>query len=100
LVTPTQLPAAIETVRNHPDVRFVLDHGAKPLIRDFILEPWARHITVLAASPNVAVKLSGLVTRSPRTPDHGRSAPILRAAPVGVRAGQSHVRLRLASVPS
>lgn len=68
LVTPTQLPAAIETVRNHPDVRFVLDHGAKPLIRDFILEPWARHIMVLAASPNVAVKLSGLVTEAPAHP--------------------------------
>ncbi len=64
LVTPAQLPAAAETVRNHPDVRFVLDHGAKPLIRDGIFEPWGRLINDLAASPNVAVKLSGLVTEA------------------------------------
>jgi L-fuconolactonase len=64
LVTPAQLPAAAETVRNHPDVRFVLDHGAKPLIRDGIFEPWGRLIDDLAAAPNVAVKLSGLVTEA------------------------------------
>ena len=68
LVTPTQLPAAAETARNHPDVRFVLDHGAKPPVRDSILEPWNRLITDLAASPNVAVKLSGLVTEAPADP--------------------------------
>lgn len=68
LVIPAQLPAAIETVRRHPDVRFVLDHGAKPPIRDAILEPWSRLITGLAASPNVAVKLSGLVTEAPANP--------------------------------
>ncbi|HEY2521118.1 MAG TPA: amidohydrolase family protein [Streptosporangiaceae bacterium] len=68
LVTPAQLPAAVETVRNHPDARFVLDHGAKPLIRDAILEPWNQLITDLAASPNVAVKLSGLVTEASPNP--------------------------------
>jgi L-fuconolactonase len=67
LVTPAQLPAAIEAVRHHPDVRFVLDHGAKPPIRDAILEPWGRLIAGLAA-PNVAVKLSGLVTEASADP--------------------------------
>jgi L-fuconolactonase len=68
LVTPAQLPAAIETVRRQPGVRFVLDHGAKPPIRDAILEPWGRLIADLAAAPNVAVKLSGLVTEAPAHP--------------------------------
>lgn len=68
LVTSTQLPATAETARNHPDVRFVLDHGAKPPVRDSILEPWTRLIMDLAASPNVAVKLSGLVTEAPADP--------------------------------
>ncbi|HEX4254150.1 MAG TPA: amidohydrolase family protein [Streptosporangiaceae bacterium] len=68
LVTPAQLPAAIETVRRQPGVRFVLDHGAKPPIRDAILEPWSRLIADLAAAPNVAVKLSGLVTEAPAHP--------------------------------
>ena len=63
-----RLPAAAETARNHPDVRFVLDHGAKPPVRNSILEPWNRLIMDLAASPNVAVKLSGLVTEAPADP--------------------------------
>jgi L-fucono-1,5-lactonase len=68
LVTPAQLPAAIETVRRQPEVRFVLDHGAKPPIRDAVLEPWSRLVADLAAAPNVAVKLSGLVTEAPALP--------------------------------
>jgi len=68
LVIPAQLPAAIETVRRQPGVRFVLDHGAKPLIRDRVLEPWGALIDGLAAAPNVAVKLSGLVTEAPADP--------------------------------
>ena len=68
LVTPAQLPAAMETVRRQPEVRFVLDHGAKPPIRAAGLEPWGRLIADLAAAPNVAVKLSGLVTEAPAHP--------------------------------
>jgi GntR family transcriptional repressor for pyruvate dehydrogenase complex len=68
LVTPAQLPATLETVRRQPGVRFVLDHGAKPPIRDVILQPWGRLIADLAAAPNVAVKLSGLVTEAPAHP--------------------------------
>jgi L-fuconolactonase len=75
LVTPAQLPAAIDTVRRHPEVRFVLDHGAKPPIRAAQLEPWASLITELAAAPNVAVKLSGLVTEAPAPPDRADLRP-------------------------
>jgi L-fuconolactonase len=64
LITPSQLGAAIETVRALPEVRFVLDHAAKPLIAQGILEPWRDQVCHLAALPNVAVKLSGLVTEA------------------------------------
>jgi L-fuconolactonase len=64
LITPSQLGAAIDTVRALPEVRFVLDHAAKPLIAQGILEPWRDHVRHLAALPNVAVKLSGLVTEA------------------------------------
>jgi L-fuconolactonase len=64
LVLPGQLPAAIETVRSLPELRFVLDHAAKPHIADRELEPWRSDIMALAALPNVAVKLSGLVTEA------------------------------------
>lgn len=64
LITPSQLGAAIETVRALPEVRFVLDHAAKPLIARGILDPWRDQVRHLAALPNVAVKLSGLVTEA------------------------------------
>jgi L-fuconolactonase len=64
LVTPPQLPAAIGAVRAVPQLRFVLDHGGKPAIETREREPWGAHIGELAQLPNVAVKLSGLVTEA------------------------------------
>jgi L-fuconolactonase len=61
-----QLPAVIDTVSTLDDVRFVLDHGGKPDIASRVLEPWRSHIVQLARFPNVAVKLSGLVTEADR----------------------------------
>lgn len=66
-----QLPAVIELVRQCPDVRFVLDHGGKPGIRAGLLDPWRDHIRTLAGLPNLACKLSGLVTEA----DHARWTP-------------------------
>lgn len=64
LVRPLQLPAAIETVRSLPQLRFVLDHAGKPPIASGALEPWRSEMSSLASFPNVAVKLSGLVTEA------------------------------------
>lgn len=64
LLTPPHLPAAVVLARSLPQVRFVLDHGAKPLIAAGTLDPWRRDVEALAACPNVAVKLSGLVTEA------------------------------------
>ena len=59
-----QLPAAIELVRQCPEVTFILDHGGKPGIRAGLLDPWREHIRQLAAFPNLVCKLSGLVTEA------------------------------------
>ncbi len=59
LVRPRELPAAVETARRHPDVRFVLDHAAK---RPPDGGAWASGVAALAALPNVVCKLSGLLT--------------------------------------
>jgi L-fuconolactonase len=64
LVRPQQLSAAAETAAELPQLRFVLDHGGKPDIAMGGLEPWASDIADLALMPNVAVKLSGLVTQA------------------------------------
>ncbi|MEU6851286.1 amidohydrolase family protein [Actinacidiphila alni] len=64
LVTHDQLPAATATVRALPGTRFVLDHGAKPAIVAGGREPWAARVADLAALPNTACKLSGLITEA------------------------------------
>ena len=64
LVFERQLPAAIALVDRHPDQVFVLDHVAKPRIRDGVLEPWRTHVRELARRPNVYCKLSGMVTEA------------------------------------
>jgi L-fuconolactonase len=64
LVTPSQLDAAVATARDLPQVRFVLDHAGKPPIASGAIEPWGSALAALSAFPNVAVKLSGLVTEA------------------------------------
>jgi L-fucono-1,5-lactonase len=65
LLTPLQLPAAVQIVRELPDVRFVVDHLAKPAIAAGMWEPWASGLAELAAAgPHVTAKLSGLVTEA------------------------------------
>ena len=64
LVRTRELPAAVETVRALPDVRFVLDHLGKPPIRDGAIDAWADAIRPLAGNPNVWAKVSGLVTEA------------------------------------
>lgn len=64
LVTPSQLTAVVETVAALPASMFVLAHAGKPDIAGGGHAPWAAQISALAAYPNVAVKLSGLVTEA------------------------------------
>ncbi|HEX8496936.1 MAG TPA: amidohydrolase family protein [Actinomycetales bacterium] len=68
LLTTTQLPAAVRTVRALPQLRFVLDHLAKPPIGTPAMARWAEGVRALAAEPNVSAKVSGLVTEVPAHP--------------------------------
>jgi L-fuconolactonase len=64
LIYERHLPQAIRFVDRHPEQQFVLDHIAKPRIREAVLEPWATEIRELAKRGNVACKLSGMVTEA------------------------------------
>ena len=66
LIYERQLPEALALVRRFPNQRFVLDHIAKPAIRDGSINGWRRGITAIAANPNVYCKLSGMVTEADR----------------------------------
>jgi L-fuconolactonase len=64
LIYERHLPQTIEFVDRHPSQRFVLDHLAKPLAKELIIEPWRANIRRLAERENVYCKLSGLVTEA------------------------------------
>lgn len=64
LLRPGQLDQAIACVDAHPGLRFVLDHGAKPPLAGGDLAGWERGLRELARRPNLACKLSGLVTET------------------------------------
>lgn len=66
-VLERQLPQAIRLVRACPGVSFILDHCGVPDIRGGALDPWRARMTELAALPNVACKLSGLIVYTDRT---------------------------------
>jgi L-fuconolactonase len=71
LVFPRQLPATLRFVEQFPDQPFVLDHIAKPHIKEGSLQPWADQIRALARFQNVVCKVSGMVTEA----DHARWKP-------------------------
>jgi L-fuconolactonase len=64
LVLAPQLASARDVVEQLPEVRFVLDHLAKPGIAAGAWEPWAAGLSALGSLPNVTAKLSGLVTEA------------------------------------
>lgn len=64
LLFPRHLPRAVTLVDEFPDQPFVLDHIAKPLVREQRMAPWTDDVRRLAERPNVYCKLSGLVTEA------------------------------------
>jgi L-fuconolactonase len=64
LLRPAHLAVATELARQIPELRLVLDHGAKPEIAAGGWEPWSSGLAALAAHEQVHCKLSGLVTEA------------------------------------
>ena len=64
LIFERQLPQAIQFVDAHPSQVFILDHLAKPRIKDGLFEPWNKNLRELAKRPNIYCKVSGLVTEA------------------------------------
>lgn len=75
LVRTRELHAAFDTVRALPELRFVVDHVAKPPIASGELEPWAERLAEIAGLEHVSCKLSGLVTEADW--DSWRAADVL-----------------------
>jgi L-fuconolactonase len=85
LVRSAQLPAAVETARELPEVTFVLDHAGKPDLRPGgDLQEWESAVRTLGGLENVVCKLSGLVTEA--DPDRWRVEDLRPAADVVLSA--------------
>jgi L-fuconolactonase len=64
LIFERHLPQTLQFVDRHPNQVFVVDHIAKPRIKDALLSPWRENITELAKRGNVYCKISGMVTEA------------------------------------
>ncbi len=100
LIYERHLPQTIEFVDGHPEQMFVLDHVAKPMIREGVMEPWATRMRELGKRENVWCKVSGMVTEADWaawTPDD--AASLSGCGGGGVWGGTADGGVGLAGVP-
>ncbi|PJI84278.1 L-fuconolactonase [Yoonia maricola] len=64
LVLPRHLPQLRELLSRHPDLRTVVDHGAKPDIAGGLYADWAEDLATIADETGAYCKLSGLLTEA------------------------------------
>jgi L-fuconolactonase len=64
LIFPDQLKYIPQFVSSFPNQKFVIDHIAKPLIKEGKTEEWKKEIEAVAQYKNVSCKISGLVTEA------------------------------------
>jgi L-fuconolactonase len=64
LIYPKHLPVTPDLIRRNNEQLFVIDHLAKPDIKNGTIAGWASYLKELAAHENVYCKLSGMVTEA------------------------------------
>lgn len=64
LIFPHQLGATLEFVKRFPKLKFVIDHIAKPYIKDGFFDGWAVLMKEIAKQENVYCKISGMITEA------------------------------------
>ncbi|HRX94521.1 MAG TPA: amidohydrolase family protein, partial [Chitinophagaceae bacterium] len=64
LIYHHQLKAVLDLVNDFPEQKFIIDHCAKPDIKEKKIDEWKVLIKAIAQNPNVYCKLSGLFTEA------------------------------------
>ena len=64
LIHPQHLAATLELVKQFPGQRFVINHIAKPFIKEGLIDEWGEGMHKLAQHKNVFCKISGMVTEA------------------------------------
>ncbi len=89
VVTPAQLPAAVAAAAAVPGLTFVLDHLGNPEVVSVVDAQWSGAVRELAALPNTACKLSGILGEPPPQPV-GRAVAAI--PPDSAAASVAHMR--------
>jgi len=69
LIKTVHIPRILKLTQAHPDLKVVVDHGAKPVIEALAMDAWAQAMTELARETHpdrVVCKMSGLWTEAPK----------------------------------
>ena len=64
LIFPKHLPNTLKLVKAFPDQAFVIDHIAKPPIKNGNIKQWQKALKAVADHKNVSCKISGMVTEA------------------------------------
>ncbi|EOZ95430.1 L-fuconolactone hydrolase [Indibacter alkaliphilus LW1] len=64
LIFPNHLDQAFQLAKKYPDQRFIIDHLAKPEIKNAEFGNWSRKISLFSDLENVYCKVSGMVTEA------------------------------------
>ena len=64
LIRPRHLDALNELLLTYPDLKVVIDHGAKPEIANGNYKEWSDKLSIIANNTNALCKFSGLVTEA------------------------------------
>lgn len=64
LVYHDQLASLIRFTDQLPDNKLMLDHIAKPNIKEQDIKTWAAHMEILSRNPNIYCKMSGMITEA------------------------------------
>lgn len=64
LIYENQLQEAIEFVNKFPSQKFIIDHCAKPSIKNKSIHQWKQLMKIIAQNENVFCKISGLITEA------------------------------------
>ena len=64
LIYPTQLKDAKYLIKQCPDNKFIIDHLAKPYIKEQKISQWGNYMQKIGEMPNVYCKISGMVTEA------------------------------------
>ena len=77
LVRSVHLPFLLNCLTRHPDLRVVIDHGAKPNIAAGEWQPWADGIAAIANQTSAYCKVSGLITEADNSQTYDDVMPYL-----------------------